>query len=162
MIWVPQYYMVEDFDFEKLSGSDEIASDFNVRFGRSWFTAWMIVRDHDCCGARHNSKPKDLPWMTKNCIHFPNRHQVVPLDAATGVEDENHQTSAFRIEVRMIRNVRSPMGGWVRGGVSDTPNPIGIDGSLTLQTALFKRAAGRQLGRFRALNQTGRAVCSFI
>jgi len=39
--------VVEDFDFEKLAGSDEIAGDFDVRLGRSWFTARMIV----LCGA---------------------------------------------------------------------------------------------------------------
>src|SRR5689334_23207318 len=39
--------VVEDFDFQKLACSDEIASDFNVRFRRSRFTARMTVSDDD-------------------------------------------------------------------------------------------------------------------
>jgi hypothetical protein len=79
--------MVENFDFEKLSSSNEISSDFNVRFGRSWFSTRMVVRDYDRSGARHNSQPKDLPGMAKNCIQRPNGHQIMPLDATTSVED---------------------------------------------------------------------------
>jgi hypothetical protein len=32
MIWIPDNNVVEDFDFEKLAGSDEVAGDFDVRF----------------------------------------------------------------------------------------------------------------------------------
>jgi hypothetical protein len=35
--------VVEDFDFEKLSGSNEVASDFDVCFRWSRITARMIV-----------------------------------------------------------------------------------------------------------------------
>ena len=35
----------------------------------------------------------------------------MPLDAPTSVEDENHKTFTFRIEVRMIRDMRSPVSG---------------------------------------------------
>jgi len=69
------------------------------------------MRDYDCSGARHNSQPKDFPGMAKNCIQRPNGHQVMPLDATTSVEDENHQTFTFRIEVRMIGDMRSPISG---------------------------------------------------
>src|SRR5207302_2447587 len=47
----------------------------------------------------------------ENCIHRPNGHQIVTLDAPTCVEDKNHKTFTFRIEVRMIRDVRLPIGG---------------------------------------------------
>ena len=49
--------------------------------------------------------------MTENGIHRSNGHQVVAFDTAAGVEDENHQTFTFRIEVGMARDVRSPIGG---------------------------------------------------
>ena len=49
--------------------------------------------------------------MTENCIHRPNGHQIVTFDAPTCVEDKNHKTFTFRIEVRMIRDVRLPIGG---------------------------------------------------
>ena len=35
MIWIPDNNVVEDFNFEKLAGSDEVAGDFDVRFRRS-------------------------------------------------------------------------------------------------------------------------------
>lgn len=35
MVGISNYDMVEDFDFEKLTGSDEVAGDFDVRFRRS-------------------------------------------------------------------------------------------------------------------------------
>ncbi len=47
MVGISNDDVVEDFDFEKLAGSDEIAGDFDVRLGRSWFAARMIV----LCGA---------------------------------------------------------------------------------------------------------------
>ena len=40
--------VVENFDFEKLSGSNEVASDFDVRLGWSRITARMIVANDDC------------------------------------------------------------------------------------------------------------------
>ena len=54
MVGISNYNVVENFDFKKLTGSDEVAGDFDVRFGRSWFTARMIVRDDDCGGTRHD------------------------------------------------------------------------------------------------------------
>ena len=35
MSWVSNDDVVENFDFEKLAGSDEVAGDFDVRFRRS-------------------------------------------------------------------------------------------------------------------------------
>jgi hypothetical protein len=35
MIWISDYDVVEDFDFEKLTGSNEVTGNFNVRFRRS-------------------------------------------------------------------------------------------------------------------------------
>ena len=49
--------------------------------------------------------------MTENGIHRSNGHQVVAFDTAAGVEDENHQTFTFRIEVGMGRDMRFPIGG---------------------------------------------------
>ncbi len=54
MIGIANDDVVEDFDFEKLAGSDEVAGDFDVSFGRRWLTAWMIVRNDDGSGTRHD------------------------------------------------------------------------------------------------------------
>jgi len=54
MIRVSNDDMIENFDFQKLTGSNEIASDFDVRFGWRRFAARMIVGDNDCGGTRHD------------------------------------------------------------------------------------------------------------
>ena len=54
MVGIADDDVVEDFDFEKLAGSNEIAGDFDVCFGRRWLTARMIVRDDDCGSTRHD------------------------------------------------------------------------------------------------------------
>ncbi len=54
MVGISNNDVIEDFDFEKLAGSAEIASDFDVHRGRSRFTARMIVRDDDCGGTRRH------------------------------------------------------------------------------------------------------------
>lgn len=49
--------------------------------------------------------------MTEDCIHRSNGHQVVTFDAPACVQDEDYQTFTFRIEVRMGRDMRFPIGG---------------------------------------------------
>jgi len=107
--------VVENVDFEKLACSDEVTGDFDVGLGWCRFAARMIVRDNDCSGTCHHCQSKNLPGMTKDRIHRANRHQIMTFDAPTCVEDENHQTFTFRIEVRMIRDVRLPIGGCLVG-----------------------------------------------
>jgi hypothetical protein len=36
--------MIEHFDFQELSGPDEVTSYLDVRFGWLWFTARVIAR----------------------------------------------------------------------------------------------------------------------
>ena len=69
MIWISNYDVVENFDFEKLTGSNEITDDFDVRFRWSWITARMRMRDNDCGGICHYCQSKNFPRMTKDYIH---------------------------------------------------------------------------------------------
>ncbi len=111
MIWVSNYDVVENFNFEKLTGSNEIAGDFYIGFRWSWITARVRMRDNDCGSTCHYCQSKNFPRMTKDCIHRANGHQVVTFNASAGVEDEYHQTFTFRIEVRMSGDMRLPIGG---------------------------------------------------
>ena len=43
MFAMPHDDVVKNFDLEELSGADEIAGDADVRLGRSWFPAGMIM-----------------------------------------------------------------------------------------------------------------------
>lgn len=50
--------MVKKFDFEQLSGPDEIPSKSVVGFGRCAFAAWVIVHHDDgiCSGSDGDAK----------------------------------------------------------------------------------------------------------
>ena len=111
MSWVSNHDVVENFDFEKLTGSNEVTGDFDVRFRWGWITARVRMRDDDCGSTCHYCQPENLPRMTKDRIHRANGHQVVTFNASAGVEDEYHQTFTFRIEVRMSGDMRFPIGG---------------------------------------------------
>ena len=54
MVGISNDDVIEDFDFEKLTGSDEIASNFDVRLGRSGITAGMVVGDNNCRSTGHD------------------------------------------------------------------------------------------------------------
>lgn len=54
VVWVSNDDVIENFDFEKLTRSNEVTGDFDVRLRWSRLTARMIVRDDDCGGARHD------------------------------------------------------------------------------------------------------------
>ena len=43
MVRTPDDYVVENFDFEKLASSNEVAGDLDVRFRRTRITAGMVV-----------------------------------------------------------------------------------------------------------------------
>src|SRR5215469_16554908 len=77
--------VIENFDFQELARSDQITGDLDVRLRWSRIPTRMVVRDYNSGSTRHNSKPKDLPGMAENCIHRPNGHQIMPLDAPTRV-----------------------------------------------------------------------------
>ena len=111
MIGIADYDMVENFDFEKLTGSNEVTGDFYVRFRWGGITARVRMRDNDCGSTCHYCQSENFPRVTKDCIHRANGHQVVTFYASAGVEDEYHQTFTFRIEVWMVRYVRFPIGG---------------------------------------------------
>ena len=87
MVGVADYDVVENFDFEKLTGSNEVTGDFYVGFRWSWIAARVRMRDNDSGSTGHNCQSKDFPRMTKDCIHRANGHQVVTFNASAGVED---------------------------------------------------------------------------
>ena len=54
VVWVSNDDVIENFDFEKLTRSNEVTGDFDVGLGWSRLTARMIMRNDDCGGARHD------------------------------------------------------------------------------------------------------------
>ncbi len=54
MAWITNHDVIEDFDLEKLSRSNEVTGDFDVGFGWCRLTGRMTMRDDDGGGARHD------------------------------------------------------------------------------------------------------------
>jgi hypothetical protein len=57
MIWISNVYEVENFDFEKLTGSNEITGDFCVGFRWGWITDRVRMRENDCGSSCHYYQP---------------------------------------------------------------------------------------------------------
>ena len=54
MVGITNHDVIENFDFEKLTRSNEITGDFDVGLRWSRLPARMIMRDDDCGGTRHD------------------------------------------------------------------------------------------------------------
>jgi hypothetical protein len=67
MARVAQNDMVEDFDFEKLPGSYQVACHLNVGLGWCGILARMVVGEHDG-GGGHNGQPAHLAGVNQNRI----------------------------------------------------------------------------------------------
>jgi hypothetical protein len=51
--------VIEDFDFEKLTSADEVASYFDVGFARRGFSARVVVHQDNCRGASYNGQTEN-------------------------------------------------------------------------------------------------------
>ena len=60
--------MVQNVDFQQLAGANEVARDFDVRFGGSWIATGMIVRQDDRGGVGRDGWLKDLARMHQNRV----------------------------------------------------------------------------------------------
>jgi hypothetical protein len=72
MFAMPHDDVVKNFDLEELAGADEIAGDADVRLGRIWLTAGMIVHNYDGMSTGDDCQSEDLARMHENGIHRPN------------------------------------------------------------------------------------------
>jgi hypothetical protein len=51
--------VIEDFDFQQLSGAYQVANYFDIGFARRGFSAGVVVHQDNCCGARDNSQTEN-------------------------------------------------------------------------------------------------------
>src|ERR1035437_1500089 len=82
---IARYHMVEHLDFEKLTGPDEVAGHFDVRFRWLRFTARVIVHEHDGGGCRDHGATEHLSWVYQDCIQRANCEQLMAFDPTAGV-----------------------------------------------------------------------------
>ncbi len=104
-------HVVEHFDLEELTGPDEFAGDADIRLGWRRIATWVIVREDDRRGIDHDRQPEDLAGVDQEGINGTDGHQVVALDPAAGVEDQDHHAFAFEIQERIAGDVLTPVVG---------------------------------------------------
>lgn len=101
--------VVDEFDSEELTGSDEVASDADVGIRWRGFSAGVI--GHTDRGRRvgHDGHSEYIARMHEQGVHGSDAHQLMTADASAGIEDEDREILALGIEVRMCRNVLPPI-----------------------------------------------------
>ena len=104
-------HVVEDFDLEELTSPDEFAGDPNVRLGWRRIAAGVIVREDDRRGIDHDRQPEDFARVDQEGVDRADGYQVVALDPAAGVEDQDHHALAFEVEERITGDVLTPVVG---------------------------------------------------
>jgi hypothetical protein len=87
MIAIANDHMVNHINFEQLTAANEVAGDFNVRFGRLRFSARMIVHDNDGGCAGHDCQTENFPRMAKNGVHRSHGYKIVTFDFTAGVQE---------------------------------------------------------------------------
>jgi len=60
--------VVEDFDFEELSGAYQVACNLYVGFRWRRFPAWVVVREDNGGGIGHNGQPEYFTGRNENGI----------------------------------------------------------------------------------------------
>ena len=101
--------VVEDFDLEQLTGSDEVSGRADVRLAGSGITRRMVVSQNHRMGTGHDGHPENFPSMNEDGIQNSHPDDDVALDPATGVENEDYEELAIRIEVRIGLHMQPPV-----------------------------------------------------
>lgn len=109
MVWSSHNNVIQNFDFQQLTASNEVPCDFDVGFGRSWVAARMIVHNDNSGCAGNNRQSEYFAWMDQDGIHRSGGNKVMAFDFPACVQDQDRQAFAFRIEVWMLRDMQIPI-----------------------------------------------------
>ena len=101
MVRVADYDVVKHFDFEKLPGTHQVACNLHVGFRRCCITARVIMGHHDSGSGGHNRQPKDFAGMNQDRVLGADADQIMPLNAAAGVEHQDNEAFTLCAEIRM-------------------------------------------------------------
>ena len=105
MVRIAQNNMVEHFNFEKLSGAYQVACHLYVSFGRRWLPARVIMCEHNRVGGGHNRQPENFAGVYQNRILRADSNQIMPFDAAAGIEHQHNEAFTLGVEIRMRGNM---------------------------------------------------------
>jgi len=84
--------VVEHLDLEQVSGTDEIAGDADVGFGRGGIAAGMVVGEDDGMGTGGDGGTKDFAGVDEDLVEEAFGDGIDPKEAATGVEEQDLET----------------------------------------------------------------------
>ena len=111
--------MIEHFNFHQLAGANEVAGHFNVRLGRLWLARRVIVHEHNGCRTGDNGRSERFPGRNEQGIQSPDGYKLMPFDPATGVQQENDEAFAFRVEIGVRLHVEPPVFGRTIRGIAE-------------------------------------------
>ena len=107
--------MVKHFDFQQLTRPNQIARHLYIRLARRRVAGRVVVHEHDGCRAANHRNSEHLARMHQHRVHRADGHKLMPFHPAARVQQDDSQTFAFQVEIRMRRNVQPPIvGGLVR------------------------------------------------
>jgi len=144
MIWISNDDVVENFDFEKLTGSNEITGDFYVRFRWSRITARVRMRDNDCGSTGHYCQSKDFPRMTKDC----NRTGIARLDSYYDPNKRKYYLTPQSVELAVHEEKAKA------AKINEASEPIGkVPNDAERATERTAPASEGDLGRIKELEK---------
>ncbi len=103
--------VVEDFDFEKLAGADEVAGDSDVGLGGGGFAGGVVVHEHQRGGGGHDGEAEHWQRVDQERVVGADAEEVVGFDAAAGVEEQHREAFTFGVEGFGLGDVQAPVGG---------------------------------------------------
>jgi len=117
-IAVANHDMVEYLDFEELAGADKVAGHADVAIRRRAFAAGVVVHDDDGAGGGGDGQPEDFAGMHQNGVGGAQGDELMSLDAAAGVQEQDGEAFAIGVEVGMGDDMAVPIVGGFVGGVT--------------------------------------------
>ena len=111
MVWLADDNVVKHLNLQELAGPDEVSGYFDVGFRRSRISRGMVVRQDEGGGGANACQPKHLSRMHQECIQGARGNNLMALNPAPGVQENNREAFHLRVEVRVSGNVPPPVGG---------------------------------------------------
>ena len=102
-------YVIADFDLEQLPGADEITRHADIGLGGLLLPAWVVMHDHNGGSRRQDCHSEDRGSRNENGVERSYRNQMMAFDLPPGIEQQDHQTLAIWVKVRMTCNMRFPI-----------------------------------------------------
>jgi hypothetical protein len=87
VFWVSDDHVIENFDFQKLTGADEVASYFDVGFARRGFSARVVMHQDNCRGASDDGQSEYADRVNKDRVVGSERNYLVRFNSAAGVKE---------------------------------------------------------------------------